>query len=138
MFEFLNITKALAEENRLRILLALEHQELCVCQLIELLKLAPSTVSKHVSILRQARLVKGRKDGRWIFYQLVGDGSPVEVKEAIAWVKKSLSQNERIQLDRKCLEEILKIDREVLCSRQSSTSECETNPNPDIDEEPCN
>ena len=83
MFEFLNITKALAEENRLRILLALEHQELCVCQLIELLKLAPSTVSKHVSILRQARLVTGRKDGRWIFYQLAGDGSPVEVKEAI-------------------------------------------------------
>ena len=82
--------------------------------------------------------MKGRKDGRWIFYQLVGDGSPVEVKEAIAWVKKSLSQNERIQQDRKCLEEILKIDREVLCSRQSSTSECETNPNPDIDEEPCN
>jgi DNA-binding transcriptional ArsR family regulator len=138
MFEFLNITKALAEENRLRILLSLEHQELCVCQLIELLKLAPSTVSKHVSILRQARLVKGRKDGRWIFYQLVGDGSPVEVKEAIAWVKKSLLQNERIQQDRKNLEEILKIDREVLCSRQSSSSECETNPNPDMDEEPCN
>ena len=37
MFEFLNITKALAEENRLRILLALERHELCVCQLIELL-----------------------------------------------------------------------------------------------------
>ena len=57
MFEFLNITKALAEENRLRILIALENQDLCVCQLIELLKLAPSTVSKHVSILRQARLI---------------------------------------------------------------------------------
>ena len=136
MFEFLNITKALAEENRLRILLALEDQELCVCQLIELLKLAPSTVSKHVSILRQARLVNGRKDGRWIFYQLAGDGSPVEAKEAIAWVKKSLSQNDRIRQDRKCLEEILKIDREVLCSRQSSSSECETNSTPDIDEEP--
>ena len=134
MFEFLNITKALAEENRLRILLALEHQELCVCQLIELLKLAPSTVSKHVSILRQARLVIGRKDGRWIFYQIAADGSPVEVKEAIDWVKKSLSQNECIQQDRKCLEEILKIDREVLCSRQSSSSECETNPNTDIRE----
>jgi DNA-binding transcriptional ArsR family regulator len=125
MFEFLNITKALSEENRLRILLALNHQELCVCQLIELLELAPSTVSKHVSVLRQARLVNGRKDGRWIFYHLAGDGSSIEVKEAIAWVKKSLSQNERIQQDRKCLEEILRIDREVLCSRQSRSSECE-------------
>jgi DNA-binding transcriptional ArsR family regulator len=138
MFEFLNITKALSEENRLRILLALNHQELCVCQLIELLELAPSTVSKHVSVLRQARLVNGRKDGRWIFYHLAGDGSSIEVKEAIAWVKKSLSQNERIQQDRKCLEEILRIDREVLCSRQSRSSECETNQKTNINEEPYN
>ena len=127
MFEFLNITKALAEENRLRILLALERQELCVCQLIELLELAPSTVSKHVSVLRQARLVNGRKDGRWMFYRAAGDSSPSEVKGAIAWVKKSLSRNERIRQDEKCLKEILKIDREVLCSRQSRSSECETN-----------
>ena len=61
MFEFLNITKALAEENRVRILMALEVEELCVCQITELLELAPSTVSKHMSVLRQARLVEGRK-----------------------------------------------------------------------------
>lgn len=127
MFKFLNITKALAEENRLRILMALQRQELCVCQLIELLQLAPSTVSKHVSVLRQARLVNGRKDGRWMFYRTAGDSSPSEVKGAIAWVKKSLSRNERIRQDEKCLKEILKIDREVLCSRQSRSSECETN-----------
>jgi DNA-binding transcriptional ArsR family regulator len=127
MFEFLNITKALSEENRLRILLSLERQELCVCQLTELLELAPSTVSKHVSVLRQARLVNGRKDGRWMFYRIAGDGSPAEVKEAIAWVKKSLSRNERIRQDEKCLKEILKIDREVLCNRQSRSRECETN-----------
>lgn len=133
MLKFLNITKALSEENRLRILLALEHQELCVCQLIELLELAPSTVSKHVSVLRQARLVNGRKDGRWIFYRLAGDGSPVEIKEAIDWVKKSLSQNERIRRDKKCLKEILKIDREVLCIRQSRSSECETDSTTEID-----
>ena len=70
MFEFLNITKALAEENRVRILLALEVEELCVCQIIELLELAPSTVSKHMSVLRQARLVDGRKEGRWMYYRL--------------------------------------------------------------------
>lgn len=66
MFNFINITKALAEENRVRILLALEGRELCVCQIFELLDLAPSTVSKHLSILRQARLVEGRKEGRWM------------------------------------------------------------------------
>ncbi len=126
MFEFLNITKALAEENRVRILLALEGQELCVCQLIELLDLAPSTVSKHMSVLRQARLIDGRKDGRWMFYRLADDSAPVEVKEAIVWVRKSLSRNERTREDVKRLKEILKIDREVLCSRQTRSSVYET------------
>jgi DNA-binding transcriptional ArsR family regulator len=119
MFEFLNITKALAEENRLRILLALDGQELCVCQIIELLELAPSTVSKHMSVLRQARLVDGRKEGRWMYYRMAGDSARIEVKEAIAWVKKSLSRNGRIREDSKRLKKILKIDREVLCSKQN-------------------
>ncbi len=126
MFDFLNITKALAEENRLRIVLALEGQELCVCQLIELLELAPSTVSKHMSVLRQARLVDGRKEGRWMYYRLADERASVVVKEAIAWVKKSLSGNERILEDMNRLKEILKIDREVLCSRQTRSSVWET------------
>jgi len=126
MFTFLNITKALAEENRLRILMALEGRELCVCQVIELLELAPSTVSKHMSVLRQARMVKRRKDGRWIYYRIADDSAPAEVKEAISWVKKSLSQNERICEDVKRLQGILNIDREVLCRQQGRLSVCET------------
>jgi DNA-binding transcriptional ArsR family regulator len=118
MFDFLNITKALAEENRLRILLALDGQELCVCQIIELLQLAPSTVSKHMSVLRQARLVDGRKEGRWMYYRLAGKRAPAEIKDAIAWVKKSLARNQRIRGDAKRLKGIMKIDRGVLCSSQ--------------------
>jgi DNA-binding transcriptional ArsR family regulator len=128
MFEFLNITKALAEENRLRILLALEGQELCVCQLIKLLELAPSTVSKHMAVLRQARLVNGRKDGRWMYYRLAGEGAATDVKEALDWVKKSLSQDKSIGEDVKRLKEILKIDREVLCSQQARSNAYESVP----------
>ena len=122
MLEFLNITKALAEENRLRILLALDGQELCVCQIIELLGLAPSTVSKHMSVLRQARLVAGRKDGRWMYYRLANRDAPAKVQEAIAWINKSLTRNKRIREDVKRLKDILKIDRDVLCGRQTSSS----------------
>ena len=129
MFEFVNITKALAEENRLRILMALEGEELCVCQLIELLELAPSTVSKHVSVLRHARLVEGRKDGRWMFYRVADASAPSEVTEAIAWVKTSLAVDDRIRADAKRLKEILKIDREVLCSRQTRCGNDETTEN---------
>jgi len=126
MLEFLYITKALAEENRLRILLALDGHELCVCQLTELLELAPSTVSKHMSVLRQARLVDGRKDGRWMYYRLADARASAEVKEAVAWVKNSLTGNERIGEDTKRLNEILKIEREVLCSRQARYSAYDT------------
>jgi DNA-binding transcriptional ArsR family regulator len=95
MRAFMNITKALADENRVRTLLALRQGELCVCQITELFGLAPSTVSKHLSILSQAGLVESRKDGRWIYYKLPGKGAPVEVREAIDWVEKSLDDNPR-------------------------------------------
>ena len=70
MQDTLDVLRALADENRLRVLFALRNGELCVCQLIALLELAPSTVSKHLSILRSARLVESRKDGRWMYYRL--------------------------------------------------------------------
>jgi DNA-binding transcriptional ArsR family regulator len=117
MFNFVIITKALADENRIRALLALAGRELCVCQIIEVLELAPSTVSKHMSILRQARLVEGRKNGRWMYYRLAGNEAPPEIKEAIAWVCKSLSHNAKIKQDATRLKEILKIDPEVLCKK---------------------
>ena len=76
MREFMSITKALADENRVRMLLALRDGELCVCQITELFGLAPSTISKHLSILYQAGLVESRKEGRWIYYSPAGQGSP--------------------------------------------------------------
>ena len=70
MREVLAITNALADESRVRALMALTGGQLCVCQIAELLQLAPSTVSKHLYILRQGGLVESRKKGRWIFYSL--------------------------------------------------------------------
>lgn len=54
MFDFLTTCRALADENRIRILMALRGRQLCVCQVTAFLDLAPSTTSKHLSILRQA------------------------------------------------------------------------------------
>jgi len=118
MHLFMAVTKALADENRVRALLALEGRELCVCQIVELLGLAPSTVSKHMSILRQARLVVVRKDGRWMYYRLAGDEAPAEVQEAITWVCGSLARAPRVRRDARRLKEILRLDPEELCRRQ--------------------
>jgi len=118
MRAFMNITKALADENRIRGLLALRKGELCVCQITELFGLAPSTISKHLSILSQAGLVASRKDGRWIYYKLPGNDAPVEVREAIAWVEKSLARNPRAVEDSRKLRKILQQDPAELCKKQ--------------------
>ena len=119
MFTFMMITKALSDENRVRTLLALDGRELCVCQIIELLGLAPSTVSKHMSILANARLVESRQDGRWRYYRLAGVEAPDEVQEAIAWTFRSLSKTPRIQQDAERIKEILKLNPEVICKAQN-------------------
>lgn len=119
MREFMNITKALSDENRIRTLLALRKGELCVCQITELFGLAPSTISKHLSILFQAGLVQSRKEGRWIYYQRPGQHAPVAVREAIDWVEKSLAGNARAAADQQTLKRILKQDPVELCKRQA-------------------
>ena len=118
MREFMNITRALADESRIRALLALRKGELCVCQITELFGLAPSTVSKHLSILYQAGLVESRKDGRWIHYRLPGPNAPVAVREALDWAEKALAGNPRVLEDDKQLKRILKQDPAELCKRQ--------------------
>lgn len=70
------VAKALADASRLRILKLLEGGEVCVCVLTEELALAPATVSKHLSLLKAAGLVQGRKDGRWVHYRLHDAPSP--------------------------------------------------------------
>jgi DNA-binding transcriptional ArsR family regulator len=119
MRPFIKITKALADENRIRALLALHHGELCVCQVTELLGLAPSTMSKHLSILYQAGLVVSRKNGRWIYYSLPRKEAPVAIRQALDWVRDSASTTSRALEDTKRLKQVLKMDPAELCKRQS-------------------
>ena len=117
MKEFLSITKALADENRLRMLMALREGEVCVCQIAELTGLALSTVSKHLSVLYQAGLVNARKEGRWMYYSLPGKSTPTAL-EAVAWVRRSLDGNERIAEDEKRMKKVAAMDLGELCKRQ--------------------
>ncbi len=118
MREFMSITKALSDPNRARILLALRGGELCVCQITELFGFAPSTVSKHLSILYQAGLILSRKSERWVYYRLPDKTAPVTVREALDWVHKSLAKSDEVATDAKKLKQILKTDLAVICRRQ--------------------
>lgn len=114
MRDFIDITKALSDSNRVRLLCALRNGELCVCQLIELLGLAPSTVSKHLTVLKHARLIECRKESRWVFYR-IDEGAPPDAKRALDFVFGSVVESGDIKLDDGRMEEILNVDREELC-----------------------
>jgi len=118
MREFMAVTKALSDPSRVRILLALRRRELCVCQITELFGFAPSTMSKHLSILHQAGLILSRKAERWVYYRLPDKHATIAVREALDWVHKSLAKTDETQTDAKKLKQILKTDLAVICRRQ--------------------
>ena len=116
MRDFLAITKALSDESRVRALMALAGGELCVCQIIELLGLAPSTVSKHMAVLHQAGLVEARKDGRWIYYRASERTESPCAREALSMARECLSRERRIREDARRLKDIRKMSRKELCA----------------------
>ena len=115
MKDFLNAAKAVADENRARILLFLREDELCVCQVIEMLGLAPSTVSNHLSILQRAGLIEARKDGRWNYYGLSKGADAPTVRETIRWAEKCLAGTPVVLEDAGRLKDVRKMDMKRLC-----------------------
>jgi len=115
MQPFVLLVKALADETRIRIIVALSHSELCVCQLTMFLNLAPSTVSKHISLLLQAGLVTKQKCGRWAFYRLSGETATLEVKAAHSFICKALAENPVVKKDISSLKKILSLPLDEVC-----------------------
>jgi ArsR family transcriptional regulator len=70
MKELLSVFKALSDETRLRIVKLLENGELCVCHIVAAVDMSQSKISFHLKILREAGLVKDRREGKWMHYRL--------------------------------------------------------------------
>jgi ArsR family transcriptional regulator len=70
MDELISIFKALSDETRLRIVKLLEHGELCVCHLVAAVDMSQPKVSFHLKVLKEAGLVKDRREGKWMHYRL--------------------------------------------------------------------
>lgn len=108
--------KALSDRNRMRIVAALLwHDELCGCQLVELLGVTGATASRHLSQMQSAGILTGRKDGRWSYFRLhekLRDTFPLE------WLKNRLLADISLDQDRNALAEILKEKPEIICKRQ--------------------
>jgi ArsR family transcriptional regulator len=108
----LNIFRALSDPNRIRILKMLEERPLCVCEVRAVLDLSTSTVSKHLSILRDAGLIQDWKEGKWVNFKLNTDGSDSLIRPLLAVLKSGLAQEKQIQSDRA---KVKHVDRNKVC-----------------------
>jgi len=115
MRDILAITKALSDSHRLRAVMFLRGGELCVCQIIAMLGLAPSTVSKHMAILHRAGLVETRKEGRWIYYRLARERADANVRRTLEWLAHSLAGDRLVRRDERHLASLRKQAPDKLC-----------------------
>lgn len=115
MQQLTQITKALADESRLRVLCWLRQGDLCLCQIVAMLKLAPSTTSRHMAILQQAGLVTARKDGRWMHYSLADQQAQPIIAQTLSWLDDVTKGDPMITADLKALAKIRKQDPSAIC-----------------------
>lgn len=94
--------KLLGDKTRLTMMKLLEHQECCVCELVEVFKTSQPSISQHLRKLKDAGLVKEDRRGQWIFYSNNRDNSHYNlIEELLQFVP---SQNhELMELERKGL-----------------------------------
>jgi len=109
-----NIFKALSDKSRLRIIKMLQKKPLCVCEITEILQLATSTVSNHLSILVDVNLIIGEKDGKWINYRINTNPKDNIISSTLLFLQFILEEDETVLNDRRIIENI---DRVKLCCK---------------------
>ena len=114
MKDVVKAIKAIADENRLRMLGMLKGKTLCVCEIAEVLGLAQSTVSRHLKILEDSGLVHREKDGLWVEYSLPSTLPESLSGKVLHLVQDVLDEDPLISRDRRGAEQV---DRNIICQR---------------------
>ncbi len=112
MTDSVKLFKALADTNRLRILYMLRIRPLCVCEIREILDLATSTVSQHLSILREAGFIYDIKEHKWVNYYLNRQSADARVHTILHALYSREFEDPVFRSD---AERVRSVDRNVLC-----------------------
>lgn len=97
MKDFIKVTKALSDPNRVKILKILQHRAMFVCELQVALGFHQSTVSKHLKVLEEAGLVTFHKEGTWISYRLANGASSPYVASILGNLKHWLDNEPEVR-----------------------------------------
>jgi ArsR family transcriptional regulator len=110
--------KALADPNRMRILKMLQHKDMCVCELTEVLGVTQPSVSRHLRILEEADFVRHRRDGLWIYYRLNSGSANPHIRSLLGLLRRWLEEDRNI---RALIREASALDRDAICRRPASS-----------------
>lgn len=105
--------KAISDQNRLKILKMLEVRPLCVCEITEILNISTSTVSKHLSQLRDAGFIFDQKEGKYVEYALDRASDNPEINELLALISTWLKNDTDV---RSYPARLKTIDRYTVCN----------------------
>ena len=86
LIDLSELFKVFGDSTRIKILTALSHGELCVCDLSKLVGMPSSAVSHQLKILRSAKLVSCRRDGKTVFYALADDHVTTIIRQGLEHV----------------------------------------------------
>lgn len=115
MEKTLAFLKALADTQRIRIVSVLSGGELCLCSLQEFLGLSPSTVSRHVAILKKAGLVVFRTKGKWRYFSLAPGIEHSPEGDLVRWMIQNLENDPTVDEDKRAVK-ALRENQGVRCS----------------------
>lgn len=93
---------ALADRTRLRLLNMLGGDEVCVCFFAEVIGTNQPKISRHLAYLKRARLVKARRDGKWMHYRIT-EPENQKAREVFAEIMEMLKEDKEMQTDCKNL-----------------------------------
>lgn len=112
MHDLLRVLKAISNENRLRILKILEEKPMCVCEIRKVLELSQPAVSRHLTKLKDAGLIRSRKEGIWVNYLIPDRFENHEVRDILRYIGGLLNEDETVKRDRNIAREV---DRTKIC-----------------------
>lgn len=108
MKDVVDIFKALSDPTRLRILMLLLKRDLCVCELIFILKMEQSRISHQLRILKYAGLVEDTRDGRWMVYSIAEKKRSLMEALLMEIFGRELEKSPEIKKDLKNLEQCIR------------------------------
>ena len=111
--DLVKVFKALSDETRIRLLKLLQQRELCVCEIMQALDMTQSRVSRNLGILKDAGLVKDRRDGLWVHYSLNEDSFDNYAGPVMELVKHWLDDDSAVLNDQLELSKSVKLSEEV-------------------------